>query len=42
MNGPGSATNELAFDGSQSMCQRIRPAAAAARFSISILSEAWL
>ena len=43
MNGPGSVTNESAFDGSQSMCQRTRsPAASAARFSMSVLSEIWL
>jgi len=37
----GSATNELAFDGPVDVPPD-RPAAAAARFSISILSEAWL
>src|SRR6266436_2777884 len=42
-NGPGLVTNESEFDGSHSMCQRIRPAAASpARFSISTLSEVWL
>src|SRR5215469_4752873 len=42
-NGPGLVTNESAFDGSHSICQRIRPAAAsAARFSTNILSEVWL
>ncbi len=42
-NGPGCATKELAFDGSQSTCQRmLLPAASAAMRSTSAFRDSWL